>query len=70
MRNDGGKYVQYDIYKDQNFSQRWGSHSSEILGGLEGDGLSNLFVGFGLVPGQPTPATGKYTNQVVVTVEY
>jgi len=70
MRSPGGAYVTYDLYREPNRSQRWGSTiGTDTAAGTGTGGLQSLTV-YGRVPPQATPAPGIYSDTVTVTLTF
>lgn len=70
MRSPGGAYVTYDLYRDSNRAQRWGSTiGTNTATGTGTGGLQSLTV-YGRVPPQATPAPGVYSDTVTVTLTF
>lgn len=62
--------VTYGIYQDAGRSTPWGeSIGTNTISGT-GNGSVQTYTGFGRVPPQTTPASGTYTDTVIVTVTY
>lgn len=67
MREPGGAAVEYRLYQDPGHSVPWTTASTAP--GTGNGGTLSLPV-YGLVPPQPTPRAGRYTDTVIVTVTY
>lgn len=69
MRNAGGQFVSYELYRDSPRSLRWGNTvGSDTLTGT-GSGSAQSLTVYGRVAPQ-TPNIGSYTDTVIVTVTY
>jgi spore coat protein U-like protein len=62
--NSGSDYVVYELYKDFDRGQVWGSISGV------GDGTTDQIPVYGRVPAPQSPAVGSYSDTVVVTISY
>lgn len=62
--------VKYQIYRDVLRTQVWGNTIGADTVSATSLGLPQVFVGYGLVPPQPTPSSQLYTDTVIVTVTY
>lgn len=67
MRSERGGLVQYELFQDDGYSVAW---TSATLASGTGDGGTRTVPVYGRVPAQRTPAGGRYTDTVVVTVTY
>lgn len=65
----GGDTIAYGLYKDAAFSQPWGDTGSQRLSATSAGALQTFTV-YGRVPAQTVPATGEYTDTVIVNVTY
>ena len=78
MSGGGGNYVSYGLYTDAAYSHAWTSTTSttSCTGGAStcvlgtGTGSNQNVTVYGQVPPQTAPATGTYTDTVVVTVTF
>jgi spore coat protein U-like protein len=78
MSGGAGNYVSYGLYTDAGYSQPWTSTTSttSCTGGTgtcvlgTGTGSNQNLTIYGQVPPQTAPATGAYTDTVVVTVTF
>lgn len=69
MRNAGGQFVSYELYRDSPRSLRWGNTlGSDTLTGT-GSGTAQSLTVYGRVAPQ-TPNVGTYGDTIVVTVTY
>lgn len=69
MRNAGGQFVSYELYRDSPRSLRWGNTlGSDTLAGT-GSGTAQSLTVYGRVAPQ-TPNVGTYSDTIVVTVTY
>ncbi|MFO1185547.1 MAG: spore coat U domain-containing protein [Bauldia sp.] len=68
MKN-GSETVTYGLYRDTGRTNLWGD-TAGFLASATGSGANQNFTVYGLVPAQPTPSPGNYTDTVVVTVTY
>lgn len=66
----GAKQVTYGLYRDNGFLQPWGSTIGVNTYAGTGTGFSQSVTVFGRLPIQPIPATGLFSDSVVVTVTY
>jgi spore coat protein U domain-containing protein, fimbrial subunit CupE1/2/3/6 len=66
----GAATVNYSIYSDAGHTTVWGNTVSTDTVAATGNGASQSYTAFGLVPIQTTPAPGTYTDTVTVTVTY
>ena len=66
-----GSMVAYNLYLDHSASQVWGdgTRGTRVLNGV-GTGQQQVYVGYGRVPPQTTPAPGAYAAQINVTISY
>jgi spore coat protein U-like protein len=69
MQGPNGSLLNYELYKDAARSSRWGNTDYLGVAGT-GTGQPQTLVVYGRVPSQPVPAAGKYTDTVVITVNY
>jgi spore coat protein U-like protein len=68
LMTSGGKTVTYGIYRDSAHTLPWGATVGTNTG--TANGPTGSVTAFGLVPAQPTPAPGSYTDVVNVTATY
>ncbi len=69
MQGPGG-YVQYELYRDNGRSQRWGNNpGTDTVNGTGNGGNQNRTV-YGRVPSQITPSAGTYSDTITVSVTY
>jgi spore coat protein U-like protein len=66
----GGSEVVYGLYRDAARSQPWGDISGTNSLSATGTGLAQSHTIYGRVPPQMTPATGTYSDTIVISVEY
>ena len=66
-RTGGPGQIAYGLYQDPANAVPWTTAS--LVSGV-GDGLTRTIPVYGLVPAQPTPPAGRYTDVVVVTVTH
>ena len=59
----------YGLYQNNARTTPWGDQASNVANST-GTGSSQVFTVYGRIASQATPATGSYTDTVVVTVEY
>ena len=62
--------VLYQIYRDAGRTQIWGNTFGADTISVTSTGSARTFVGYGLLPPQPTPISQLYTDNVIVTVTY
>jgi spore coat protein U-like protein len=65
----GKNKVKYNLYLDGNRTNVWGTELNATANGLADSGGPASYDVYGQVPIQPTPATGVYTDSVIVTVD-
>jgi len=71
MRGDFRDYLNYELYKDQNRTQRWGTSESERLdGGVAPSRDPRSFPVYGRVPAGQDVDRGTFADTVVVTVDF
>ncbi|MGB8635102.1 MAG: spore coat U domain-containing protein [Rhodanobacteraceae bacterium] len=69
MQGPGG-YVQYELYRNNGRSQRWGNNpGTDTVNGTGNGGSQNRTV-YGRVPSQITPSAGTYSDTITVSVTY
>jgi spore coat protein U-like protein len=66
----GSATVNYSLYTDSGHTTVWGNTVSTDTVSATGNGASQSYTVYGLVPAQTTPAPGTYTDTVTVTVTY
>ncbi len=66
-RTEGPGQITYGLYQDPAHATPW--TTAALVQGV-GDGLTRTIPVYGLVPAQPTPPAGRYTDVVVVTVTH
>jgi spore coat protein U-like protein len=64
----GAKAITYGLYQDSHFATPWDNASNVVAG--TGTAVSQPYSIYGLVPVQPTPPTGIYSDTIVVSVTY
>lgn len=69
MSGPGG-LIGYELYRDSNRTQRWGSTLNVDTASGIGTGATQNLTVYGRVPTQPPRAAGTYTDTIVVTVTY
>jgi len=69
MTSPAGDSVTYGLYRDAARTQGWGDTSSTWMGGT-GIGADQSLAIYGLVPIQPTPRPGSFSDRVIATVTY
>jgi spore coat protein U-like protein len=65
----GKNKVKYNLYLDENRTNIWGTELNATANGLADSAAPASYEVHGQVPIQPTPATGVYTDSVIVTVD-
>jgi len=71
MAGSGSAVVHYQLYTNSGHSTVWGDGSSGTsTSGGTGNGATQSYTVYGLVPAQTTPAPNTYTDTVLVTVTY
>ncbi len=71
MANPGSaQKIQYGIYQNSAKSLPWGNSLGIDTQAGTGTGLTQNLSAFGVIPIQPTPSSGTYSDVVVVTVNY
>jgi spore coat protein U-like protein len=65
-----GRYVNYELYRDSQRTQRWGNtlNTDTALG--SGSGAEQTLNVYGRVPAQTAAAAGDYSDVITVTVTY
>ncbi len=66
----GEEEVTYQLYRDRNRIEPWGSNTNTDTVAGTGSGSSQAFTVYGRVPRQTTPPPGTYTDTIVVTVTF
>ncbi|MGO1069825.1 Csu type fimbrial protein [Lysobacter sp. CA199] len=69
MRNAGGQFVPYELYRDSNHIQRWGNTVGTDTQGGTGTGTAQSQTVYGRVTPQ-TATVGSYSDTITVTVTY
>jgi spore coat protein U-like protein len=70
MKN-GSEFVNYSLWQDASHTQNWGNTAgTDTLASLTGNGSTQSYTVYGLVPAQATPTANTYTDTVTVTVTY
>ena len=69
MQGPNGSLLNYELYKDAARTTRWGNTDYLGVAGT-GTGQPQTLVVYGRVPPQSVPTAGKYTDTVVITVDY
>ena len=62
--------ISYGLYQDPAHTQPWGNRAGVNTKSATGAGTSQPMAVYGLVPAQPTPSPGAYTDTIVATVTY
>lgn len=70
MRSASGKYVTYELYRDNARTQRWGNTEFVDTVSATGNGNAQSTPIYGRVAPQVTPSAGSYSDTVTVTVYY
>jgi spore coat protein U-like protein len=71
MAGSGSAVVHYQLYTDSGHSTVWGDGTSGTsTAGGTGNGATQSYNVYGLVPAQTTPAPNTYSDTVLVTVTY
>lgn len=70
MLGPGGRYVQYEIYRDAARTQRWGNTPDVDTVNGTGTGAAQAVRAHGRVPAQPTPPAGVYRDTVTVRLTF
>ncbi|WP_455570230.1 Csu type fimbrial protein [Yersinia artesiana] len=67
----GSEFVNYNLFKDSNYSQAWGTTGSDLLTGTAAAiGTAIPLTIYSEVPAQATPGVNTYTDTVNVTVNW
>src|SRR5690606_27223094 len=75
----GSAYLGYDLYFPENSTARWGPEGAERRSSAVATGNAGLYTGLTgqtyvyraqILPGQPTPAAGLYTDTLIVDVRF
>jgi spore coat protein U-like protein len=66
----GSAAVSYSLYSDSDHTTIWGATVGTDVVAATGNGASQSYTVYGLVPPQATPAPGIYTDTITVTVTY
>lgn len=69
MQGPGG-FVDYELYRNNGRSQRWGNNLEVDTVNGTGNGNAQNRTVFGRVPNQITPSAGTYSDTITVTVTY
>ncbi len=74
-KSDGSNhYIPYELYRDSNRSQRWGNDTAGGSDTVNGAGSAQtnptVITVYGLVPAQPQPDAGTYSDTITVRLEY
>jgi spore coat protein U-like protein len=70
MAGGSSEFVTYELYRDVNRSQRWGSTvGTDTLSGT-GNGNAQSATVYGRVAPQATPSPSAYTDTITVNVTY
>lgn len=67
---NGAETLQYQLYRDELFTQVWGETVGTDTAGATGTGVEQQMVVYGRVPVQTLPAPGTYQSLVTVTMSY
>lgn len=70
MTGPGGAYVKYSIFKDAARSSEWGDSLGISTNDGTGIGSTQNYTAYARVFSQTTPASGTYSDTIVVTVDY
>ena len=70
MAGPGGRYLQYELYRDPQRTQRWGNTPGTDTSQGSGDNATQTLTVYGRVPAQPSPRAGAYADTVTVTLTY
>lgn len=65
----GANRIAYELYRNSNRTQRWGSNNASDVNGTGNNAVQALTV-YGRVPAQATPAPGSYADTITVTLTY
>jgi spore coat protein U-like protein len=68
--SNGGATITYSLYTDAAHTTVWGNTISTDTVAATGNGTSQSYPVYGLIPPQTTPAPGTYTDTITVTVSY
>jgi spore coat protein U-like protein len=68
--SNGGAVINYSLYTDQAHTIVWGNTINTDTVAATGNGASQSYPVYGLIPPQNTPAPGTYTDTITVTVTY
>jgi spore coat protein U-like protein len=66
----GSGRITYGLYQDTAHVQPWGDQAGVNTKSATGAGTSQAMSVYGLVPAQPTPSPGAYTDTIIATVTY
>ena len=66
-----GECVTYGIWKDAAATKAWGNvPGATALDVSSSSGESSRYVVYGVLPAQPWPSPGTYTDTVIITLRY
>lgn len=64
------RYVAYDIFRDPGRSRRWADGSDDVVSGMTNALGKASLQAYGATPAHQDLRTGRYVDQVVVTVSF
>ncbi|MFI8418182.1 spore coat U domain-containing protein [Serratia sp. NPDC078593] len=67
LQNTGGQRVSYNLYTSASYSVIWDDQTGQSQ---TANGQDQWLAVYGLIPAQPTPAVGNYTDTVQVTINW
>ncbi|MOA21029.1 Spore Coat Protein U domain protein [compost metagenome] len=71
LAGDSSKKLKYELYKPGSSADRWGDAGTARFENLIGSGLNQDYsFRAEILPGQPTPPSGTYTDNIQLTVTY
>jgi|TARA_R100000049_G_C1952620_1_gene101780 spore coat protein U-like protein len=72
IKNASNDYLPYEVYRNNNRTQRWGQRNSESRTGVILLGIGNEdFEAYGRLSGiTPSTPKGRYTDQLTVTITF
>lgn len=70
MASAAGNHIQYELYRDNSRTQRWGNTVGTDTSNGNGTNVVQSLTVYGRVPVQPLAAPGAYSDTVTVTLTY
>lgn len=71
LNTETGETIGYDVYLDPSRSRRWGGAQSESMSGTVGEAGDKVIKVYGYVPRpQITPASGQFSDSLVMTIHF